>query len=151
MNCLHFVVSTFFNGFNFPSINGSASATVTGVTVSNIVVSVAGVVTADVVADCTSSNAAFTLRVTDSNGAFSEATLNVAVTGYVDESLGHYADAFTFHLSEEVCKKLSANHYDYTFDFAYSEKTEQLPNTKRIKLNHILLVGKKPAFNKKIT
>jgi hypothetical protein len=71
--------------------------------------------------------------------------------GYVDESLGHYADAFTFHLSEEVCKKLSASHYDYAFGFEYSGQTEQTVNKKRIKLNHILLVGKKTAFNKKIT
>ena len=71
--------------------------------------------------------------------------------GSVDQSSGHYADAFTFHLSEDICKKLSANHYDYVFDFAYSEKTEQSVNKKRIKLNHILLVSKKPAFNKKIT
>jgi len=71
--------------------------------------------------------------------------------GYVDESLGHYADAFTFHLSEIVCKQLSSSHFDYAFGFEYSEKTDQTVTKKRIKLNHILLVGKKPLFNKKIT
>jgi hypothetical protein len=71
--------------------------------------------------------------------------------GYVDESLGHYADAFTFHLSEIFCKQLSSSHYDYAFGFEYSENTEQTVNKKRIKLNHILLIGKKPAFNKVIT
>jgi hypothetical protein len=71
--------------------------------------------------------------------------------GYVDESMGHYADAFIFHLPETVCKQLSMNHFDYAFDFEYSEKTDQTANKKRIKLNHILLVGRKPLFNKKIT
>ena len=71
--------------------------------------------------------------------------------GYVDESLGHYADAFTFHLSEIVCKQLSASHFDYAFGFEYAEKTDQTVNQKRIKLNHISLVGKKTLFNKKST
>jgi len=69
--------------------------------------------------------------------------------GYVDESLGHYADAFTFHLSETVCKQLSASHYDFAFGFEYSEKTDQPANKKRIKLNHMVLVDKKPLFSKK--
>jgi hypothetical protein len=71
--------------------------------------------------------------------------------GFVDESLGHYADAFTFHLSEIVCKQLSASHFDFAFGFEFFEKTDQNVNKKRIKLNHILLVGKKPLFNKKIS
>ncbi|MGE0103979.1 MAG: Ig-like domain-containing protein [Blastocatellales bacterium] len=62
------------------TVNGGATATVTGVSVSNIAVSAAGVVTADVVASCTATNAAFTLRVTDDAGVFAEATLNVTVT-----------------------------------------------------------------------
>ena len=37
--------------------------------------------------------------------------------GYVDESLGHYADAYLFHLPEDVCKKLSTGHYIYSFDY----------------------------------
>jgi len=70
--------------------------------------------------------------------------------GYVDESSGHYADAFTFNLSETVCKQLSSSHFDYAFGFEYSEKTDQHVSKKRIKLNHILLVGKKPLFDKKV-
>ena len=70
--------------------------------------------------------------------------------GYVDQSLGHYADAFTFHLSETVCKQLSASHFDYAFGFEFSGKSDSTDSKKRIKLNHILLVGKKPLFNKKI-
>jgi len=69
--------------------------------------------------------------------------------GYVDESSGHYADAFTFNLSEIVCKQLSSSHYDYAFGFEYTEDSDQPINKKRIKLNHMLLVGKKPVFVKK--
>jgi large repetitive protein len=50
-----------------------------GVTVSNVVNS-GGTITADIVADCTASNAGFTLTVTDSAGATATATLNVTVT-----------------------------------------------------------------------
>ena len=69
--------------------------------------------------------------------------------GYVDESLGHYADAFTFHLSETVCKQLSSSHFDYAFGFEYAEPNESSSAKKRIKLNHIALVGRKALFNKK--
>jgi hypothetical protein len=40
--------------------------------------------------------------------------------GVVDESLGKYADAFTFHLSEENCKMLAGGKYDYTFDYQFA-------------------------------
>ena len=63
--------------------------------------------------------------------------------GYVDESLGHYADAFIFNLSEAVCKQLSSNHFDYAFGFEYFERAIPAAAKKRIKLNHILLVKKK--------
>lgn len=72
------------------TVNGGATATVNGVTVSNIVVSAAGAVTADVVASCTATAASFTLRVTDTNGAFNEATLNVAVTLNTAPTVGTY-------------------------------------------------------------
>jgi len=62
------------------TVNGSTGATVNGVTVSNIAVGAAGEVRADVVATCGASSAGFTLRVTDSEGLFAEATLNVTVT-----------------------------------------------------------------------
>lgn len=69
--------------------------------------------------------------------------------GYVDESLGHYADAFKFNLPEIICKKISTNHYDYSFGFEYFEKTVKTAGKRRIKLEHILLVEKKPLFVKK--
>jgi hypothetical protein len=69
--------------------------------------------------------------------------------GYVDESLGHYADAFTFHLPENICKKLSSSLYDYNFGFEYAEKTSSVVNNKRINLKHIVLIGKANLFTTK--
>jgi hypothetical protein len=63
--------------------------------------------------------------------------------GYADESLGHYADAFLFHLPELICKKLSSGHYDYVLHFDYSDKTVPISKKSRIKLNCIMLVSKK--------
>jgi hypothetical protein len=57
------------------TVNGAASATTNGVTVSNITVTAVGQVYADVMAACGASNATFTLRVTDSGGLFTETTL----------------------------------------------------------------------------
>ncbi|HEY7184267.1 MAG TPA: PxKF domain-containing protein [Blastocatellia bacterium] len=62
------------------TVNGAASATVNGVTVSSISVNPKGLVTGVVGADSGASNASFAFRVTDSSGLFAEATLNVTVT-----------------------------------------------------------------------
>lgn len=62
------------------TINGGASSTSNGVTVGSIAVDAAGIVTANVVASCSATNASFTLRVTDSASLFREATLNTVVT-----------------------------------------------------------------------
>jgi hypothetical protein len=61
-------------------VNAGTSATVNGVTVSNITINTAGDTEADVVASCGATNASFTLRVTDSGGLFAESVLNVGVT-----------------------------------------------------------------------
>ncbi|HEX5084833.1 MAG TPA: hypothetical protein VFY40_22545 [Blastocatellia bacterium] len=61
------------------TVNGSTSATVNGVTVSNITVGATGEVKADVVAACGASNAGFALLVTDGGGLFAEASLDVTV------------------------------------------------------------------------
>ena len=66
--------------------------------------------------------------------------------GHVDESLGHYADAFVFHLSEDVCKKLSSGHYIYGFD--YDILKNQTDKGSHIKLNYIMLVGRKIPVKK---
>lgn len=62
--------------------------------------------------------------------------------GYADQSLGHYADAFLFHLPEDICKKLSTGHYIYSFDYDYSDP-ETTGRNRRITLNYIFLTGRK--------
>lgn len=42
--------------------------------------------------------------------------------GHATESLGHYADAMTFHLADDICKRLSAGQYTYEFDVDKAEK-----------------------------
>lgn len=61
-------------------VNGAASATVNGVTVSNLTINAGGQVFADIIASCTATNASFTLRATDNEGEFNFATLNVTTT-----------------------------------------------------------------------
>jgi len=72
-------------------VNNAASATVNGVTVSNLV-NTSDTITADIVADCTATNASFTLTVTDSLGATATATLSVTVTANTAPTIGTYAD-----------------------------------------------------------
>jgi hypothetical protein len=65
--------------------------------------------------------------------------------GYADEGLGKYADAFTFHLSEEVCKKLSAGQFTYSFGYEFTDDTEVAATTAKrpIKLTSITLTMRK--------
>ena len=58
--------------------------------------------------------------------------------GTVDESLGRYVDAFSFHLPEDVCKRLSSSGYEVFIDYDAPDKND------RIKINHIVLVAKQP-------
>lgn len=69
--------------------------------------------------------------------------------GYVDESMGVFADAFLFHLPEDVCKKLSTSHYQFAFNYDYSG--EMYRGLKRIKLNYILLVTRSNAIPRRNT
>jgi CSLREA domain-containing protein len=62
------------------SIDGGSSASVNGVTVSNIAIDTAGKVTADIRAACSGAEATFTLRVSDGGGLYSEDTFSVIVT-----------------------------------------------------------------------
>lgn len=62
--------------------------------------------------------------------------------GFADESLGHYADAYLFHLPEDVCKKLSTGHYVYSFDYEISDQ-EVEDSEKRVSINCIYLTGRK--------
>jgi PAS domain-containing protein len=65
--------------------------------------------------------------------------------GYVDESHGKYADAFTFHLADDVCKKLATGHFTYSFDYEFADGGD--PPTasakRRIRLNSIMLIMRK--------
>ena len=61
-------------------VNGQASATVNGVTVSNIVVGPKGKVTARVGATCGATSASFTLEVANNAGGTETDTLNVTVS-----------------------------------------------------------------------
>ena len=61
--------------------------------------------------------------------------------GHADESLGRYADAFLFHLPEDICKKLSTGHYHFTFD--YNDSFDKTAKKRHITLNYIMLIGKK--------
>ena len=65
------------------TVNGGSSASVNGVTVSNMTVDSAGNVTADVSAACGADDAMFSLVVTDSGGLSATATMSVDV---IDES-----------------------------------------------------------------
>jgi len=66
------------------------------------------------------------------------------VLGLVDESLGKYADAITFHLAEDVCKKLAMGHFTYSFEYDYADRTDASPGGKRrLKLSSITLVSRK--------
>jgi hypothetical protein len=61
--------------------------------------------------------------------------------GFADESLGKYADAFLFHVAEDVCKKLATNHYLYSFDYEYADPEATGPG-RRIILTNIHLTGR---------
>lgn len=63
--------------------------------------------------------------------------------GYVDQGLGHYADAFSFHVPDDICKKLSAGHFTYSFEFDYSERKATPGRHRRVKLSSISLVPRK--------
>jgi hypothetical protein len=67
--------------------------------------------------------------------------------GEVDESLGKYADAFTFHLSEENCMMLAGGNFDYSFDYYFSESDDKplSISKRRIQLISIFLTARKPV------
>ncbi len=67
--------------------------------------------------------------------------------GQADQCLGHYADAVSFHLSDDYCKKLSAGHFTYSFNYEHSAPEEV--GRKRIKINSITLIARK-AYQKPI-
>ncbi|CAN5752696.1 hypothetical protein BH24ACI3_BH24ACI3_03770 [soil metagenome] len=65
--------------------------------------------------------------------------------GYADEGLGHYADAFLFHLPEDVCKRLATGHFNYSFGYEFADDTSSNGGDKRITLSSICLTGRPAA------
>jgi hypothetical protein len=64
--------------------------------------------------------------------------------GTVEETVDHFADAFLFHLPDNICKKLSNNSYDVGIDYDFTDKKRNSKND-RIKINHIILALKRGA------
>ena len=62
--------------------------------------------------------------------------------GYVDQGLGHYADAFSFHLADDVCKKLSSGYFTFSFDLSYADAAGAPGRSRKIRLNSISLVAR---------
>ena len=65
------------------------------------------------------------------------------VLGHVDESMGKYADAYLFHLSEDMCKKLSAGHFTYSFEFENVETEVPAAGRRRMRLVTVMLTARK--------
>lgn len=72
--------------------------------------------------------------------------------GHVDESMGKYADAFTFHVPEDVCKRLAGGQYTYSFDYHFTQTVSAaLTASKRsISLVSIILTMR-PGREKPVT
>lgn len=65
------------------------------------------------------------------------------LAGHADESLGHYADALSFHLSDNHCKKLSSGHFVCSMEFDHSDPSS-IGSQSRVKLTSIILKARKP-------
>jgi hypothetical protein len=63
------------------------------------------------------------------------------LAGHVEQSMGVYADAFTFHLPQDVCKALSAGYYSYSLEYEHSD-TANSTSQSRIRLTSILLTAR---------
>ena len=61
--------------------------------------------------------------------------------GHADESLGHYADAFSFHLDTDSCKKLSAGQYTYVIGYDHTDPKAKGAR-RRLRLTSITLKGR---------
>ena len=71
------------------TVNGGASASSNGITISGLAVTPSGAVNANVVASCSATNASFTLRVTDSGLLFDEDSLAVNVLANTTPTLSY--------------------------------------------------------------
>ena len=71
----------------------------------------------------------------------SEADEEPMLMGHVDESLGHFADAYSFHLPDDLCKDLTAGRF--TFSFQYEKPASDDKAQTRFNLVSITLVARK--------
>ena len=88
------------------TVNGGTSSAINGITVSGISVAANGTVSATITTTCSSANASFTLRVTDSESEFAEATLNVTVTAEDEDPV--------LDLPDDIVVSLAPNSSDVT-------------------------------------
>ena len=65
------------------------------------------------------------------------------VIGHADESLGHYADAMSFHLEHDECKKLSSGNFSFSITYELSDKPGAPGSRSRVKVTSITLTGRK--------
>jgi len=63
------------------------------------------------------------------------------LVGSADESLGHYADAFTFHISDDLCKRLSAGHFTYELQYELAPASAKGAN-RRVCISSISLIAR---------
>jgi hypothetical protein len=63
--------------------------------------------------------------------------------GHADECLGRFADAFSFHLADDVCKKLSSGQYIFSFEYNFSDPARN-GSRDRVSVTAIMLAGRKP-------
>ena len=61
--------------------------------------------------------------------------------GFVDQSLGPYSDAFSFHLPPDMCKRLSSGQFSFSFGYDNKEWAER-GQKPRITLNYICLTSR---------
>ena len=98
-------------------VNNAASATVNGVTVSELTIDAAGLVTAKVAVNCNAANTAFTLKVTDLAGAAATATLNVAVTAVGTATITTQPVKRTVNANESATFSVTATGSDLAYQW----------------------------------
>ncbi len=64
------------------------------------------------------------------------------LVGHADQSLGHYADAFSFHLDPHFCKKLSGGQFGYMIGYEPVDPKAKGSRI-RLKLTSITLTPRK--------
>ncbi|MFN6962474.1 MAG: hypothetical protein ACK4S4_01780 [Pyrinomonadaceae bacterium] len=64
--------------------------------------------------------------------------------GFADQSLGRYADAFSFHLPADICKKLSSGQFAFSIGYATALPDGSHRGRPRIRLTYICLTKIRP-------